>query len=125
MQYFFRWHPHIVLVQNGLPALVEESHLPAESKAASRAALPPASLALLATVALQGKGALIKPFSFVQMLVIGVNMASLLSEANLVSRAHIKVPFGDADKSLDDGSAGDDDVHGDSSVGIRLGQLFD
>jgi len=104
---------------------VEESHLPPVSEAASRAALPPASLALLATVALQSKGVLIKPFNLATLLNIGVNMALLHNKTNLICRAHGIVPFRDVTKSLDKGTAGADDVHGDSNVCICLGQLLD
>ena len=104
---------------------MEESHLPAVSETASRAALPPASLALLAAVALQGEGVVIKPFSFVQMLKIGVNKALLHNKINLICRAHIKVILKDAATPLDEGTAGADDVHGGSSACICLGQLLD
>ena len=59
------------------------------------------------------------------MLNIGMNRALSRSKTKLISRAHIIVPFGHANKALDEGTAGADDVHGNSSVCICLEQLFD
>ncbi len=52
-------------------------------------------------------------------------MAVSHNKTDLTCRAHVIVPFRDAAKSLDEGTAGADDVHGDSSVCIYLGQLLD